>query len=346
MCSLGFCAGWIFKDPFVKLLLGDYKSTRIADTTESSLPHIPLTPVQEEFWAYLEQFNHLPENPTKEMIAVYNAKGIAPEFHYLKASKTSVFGDISGLIQHSERFVKRYPWVQPLLDQYSIVVPISTIRFSGTAKEIGEKYGKLMRVSHKCKNTPDNEKTFVRDFLEGLLVVDYIYACGTKQDKQEGMIVFNDVFRANLVFHPFKKNLVASLHAPASRDIGWAIIANSPERIFGMTSALIGSGFAEYSPADKVNFHKWMLRTKGISEMESENQRHFHQAMIHNEQVRIGLISYAIYSIHCYEVVRPSDAPGLIVTKILFKRLVPKDYPAQYERYLTLLNTAYPKINS
>lgn len=137
MCSIGFCAGWIFKDPFVKLLLGDQNSSKSNALTNKRTPQIPYTPAQKEFWNYLEQFNRLPDNPSKEMIAVFNAKGIPPKFRYFKASKTSVLGDIKGLTAHRKRLVKRYPWVKPLLDQYSIEVPISTLRFSGNAEDIG-----------------------------------------------------------------------------------------------------------------------------------------------------------------------------------------------------------------
>lgn len=346
MCSIGFSAGWIFKDPFVNLLLGDHKSIRSATVTENRPPQISLTPAQEEFWKYLEQFNRLPENPTEEMIAVFNAKGIAPEFRYLKASKTSVLGDSKGLTAHRERFVKRYPWVQPLLDQYSIDVPISSERFSGTAKEIGEKYEKLMMVCRKCNATPENEKTFVINYLEGLLVVDFIYACGAAKDKQEAMDVIDGVFTANELLDPFRKNLEARFIAPASRDIGWAAIADYPELIWGNTPACVSSGFGEYSPSVKINFSKWMLLTKSIRGSDSDNTQKIYRGIIHNEQVKLGLLSYSIYSAHSHELGRPADAPWLIVIKILFKRLYPKDHVARYNQYLTLLDAAYPKNKS
>jgi hypothetical protein len=104
--------------------------------------------------------------------------------------------------------------------------------------------------------------------------------------------------------------------------------------------------FFENDHSDKVNFSKWLLRTKGIREMKSEQEQKSEISMIHNEQVRAGLLSYSIYTVHCHEVVRPRDAPGLVVIEILFKRLFPKDHAAQYRQYITLLNAAYPKFDS
>ena len=346
MCLLGFSAGWIFKDPFVNLLLGDRKSIRSATVTENRPPQIPLTPAQEEFWKYLEQFNRLPENPTEEMVAVYNTKGIAPEFHYLKASGKSVIGDIKGLTAHRDRFIKRYSWVQPLLDQYSIEIPISALRFSGTAEEIGEKYEKLMMVNWKCKATPENEKSYVTNYLEGLLVVDFVYACGTANDKRESMEIIDGVFEANMILHPFRKSLEKKFMAPASREIGWAVIADLPELTERMTRILVKNGFSEISPADRVSLRIWMLNTKALRQTENERDKELHQGMNHNDYVRVGLLDYAIFKLHTYEVVRPHDNPELVVIKILFKRLFPKDHAAQYQRYLTLLNNAYPKIKS
>lgn len=345
-CSLSFCAGWIFKDPFVNLLLGDYKTTKAVTVIEESPVVIELTPEQQDFWAYLEQFNQLPENPTEEMIAVYNTKGIAPKFQYLKSSKNSVIGDIKGLTAHRERFIQRYPWVQPLLDQYSIEVPISTQRFSGTAKEIGEKYEELMMVCRKCNATSENEKTFVANYLEGLLVVDYIFACGSAKDKQQAMDVVDGVYMANELLDPFRKKLEASFIAQASRDIGWAIMADHPESIRTARASTIARGFFEYSPADNVNFCKWMLHVKSIRGSDKENIQKIYRGIVHNEQVRIGLLSYSIYSAHSYELGRPPDAPWLMVIQILFKRLYPKDHATRYKQYLSLLDAAYPRIKS
>ena len=318
----------------------------VKNHSQATAPAIKLSPAQVEFWNYLEQFNRLPENPSKEMIAVYNTKGIAPEFQYLEVSKTSVLGDIKGLTEHRERFVKRYKWVQPLLDKYSIEVPISAERFSGAAKEIGGKYDELMLVSRKCKATPENEKTFVTNYLEGLLVVDFIYACGTPTDKQEGMKVIDGVYRANLLLDPFRKDLEVSFIAPASRDIGWAAIADYPELIWGNTLGFISTGFFHYNPADNVNFKKWILRTKAIRGMQHADTQDTQRGIIHNEQVRIGLISYSIYSAHSHELGRPANDPWLVVIEILFKRLYPTDHAIRYQQYLTLLNAAYPKISS
>ncbi len=337
MCLLAFSAGWVFKDPFVKLLLSDRKSM------VASEPVVVLTPAQKEFWDYLEQFNRLPENPTEEMIAVYNAKGIPPEFRYLKTSKTSVLGDISGLIQHRDRFIKRYSWVQPLLDQYTIEIPISSLRFSGTAEEIGEKYEKLMMVNRECKATPENEKSYVTNYLEGLLVVDFVYACGTQKDKRESMDIIDGVFKANELLDPFRRKLEGVFIAPASRDIGWPIIVDYPGTMFTGRATTIASGFFEYSPADKINFGKWMLNNNSIPEADKSNIQKIKRGIIHNEQVKIGLIGYSIYSAHSHELGRPEDAPWLIVIKILFKRLYPEDHAVRYSEYLTLLDAAYPK---
>ncbi len=312
---------------------------------QNTPPAPELSPAQVEFWNYLEQFNRLPEKPSADAIVVYHTSGIAPEFQYLEVTKTSVLGDIKGLTEHRERFVKRYTWVQPLMDKYSIVVPISRERFSGSAKEISEKYDKLMLVSRECKATPVNEKTFVTNYLEGLLVVDFIYACGTPKDKQDGMNVIDGVFRANALLDPFRENLEVRFIAPATRDIGWAAIADYPELIWGITPSLISTGFFHYNPADKVNFSKWMLRTKAIRGIEDANEQKTYRGTIHNEQVRVGLLSYSIYSAHSHELGRPADDPWLVVIKILFKRLYPEDHTDQFQRYLTLLDAAYPKIN-
>jgi hypothetical protein len=302
-----------------------------------------LNPAQLEFWNYLETFNRLPENPTPIAVAVFHAKGIAPEFRSLAVSKTSVLGNLAGLTAQRELFVTRYPWVAPLLEHYAIQVPVSGERFSGTAAEIGEKYAALIKTSVRCAHNPGNEKALVRNFLEGLLVVDYVYASGTAQDKQAAMAIVDGVFQINGIIHPFRKALETSLLTPASRDIGWAAIANFPELICGQTTNLVRGGFADLSLAERVNFSKWRLRTPGLREMENLNERKFEAGMIHNDQVRGGLLSYSIYTAHCQEVIRPRDSPGLVVIEKLFQRLFPRDFPDQYQRYLTLLNAAYPK---
>ena len=351
ICVVVIVSGWLLKDPTDKIILAPaLNNTPAVSTGVENPPQVTslapkLSPAQVEFWDYLEQFNRLPENPTEEMIAVYNTKGIAPEFRYLTTSKNSVLGDIQGLTAHRELFPKRYPWVQPLLDKYEIEIPISGERFSGTAEEIGKKYDKLMLVSRKCKATPENEKTFVTNYLEGLLVVDFIYACGTPKDKEDGMKVIDGVYRANLLLDPFRKDLEVSFIAPASRDIGWAAIADYPELIWGNTLGFISTGFFHYNPADNINIKKWILRTKAIRGMQHADIQDTQRGIIHNEQVRIGLISYSIYSAHLHELGRPADDPWLVVIEILFKRLYLKDHGDQYQRYLTLLNAAYPKIN-
>jgi hypothetical protein len=338
---------WLLGDTSTRLFLASQHTGSPAKTAEvQAPPKVVLTPAQVEFWSYLEQFNRLPENPTEDMVAVYNTKGIAPEFHYLKASKTSVLGNIKGLTAHRKLFVKRYPWVQPLLDHYAIEVPISTERFSGTAEEIGEKYEKLMMISRKCEDTPANEKIFVTNYLEGLLVVDFIYTSGSTTDKQQAMDVIDGVFTANTLLDPFRKKLEASFMTPASRDIGWAAIADYPELIKANTPATISQGFFSYSPADKVNFGKWMLHINSVRKADNKNLNKICRSLIHNEQVNIGLFSYSIYSAHSHELGRPAEAPWLIVIQILFKRLYPKDHSARYKQYLSKLDAAYPKIKS
>ena len=280
------------------------------------------------------------------MVAVYNTKGIAPAFHAIKESDTSVIGDIEGLTAHRELFPKRYPWVQPLLDQYDIEIPISDERFSVDVQVIDTNYKILMSVSQKCEDTPENEKIFVTNYLEGLLVVDFVYACGTANDKRESMEIIDGVFEANMILHPFRKSLEKKFMAPASREIGWAVIADLPELTERMTRILVKNGFSEISPADRVSLRIWMLNTKALRQTENERDKELHQGMNHNDYVRVGLLDYAIFKLHTYEVVRPHDNPELVVIKILFKRLFPKDHAAQYQRYLTLLNNAYPKIKS
>ncbi len=332
---------WLFENAPAKAK----EVENFSQANQQEIPEAPkLTPAQVEFWEYLEPFNRLPENPTDEAIAVYNTKGIAPEFRYLKESKTSVLGDIKGLTDHRELFVKRYPWVGSILDEYSIDIPISTERFSGTAEEIGKKYEEFMNTSAKLGANATNEKIFVTNFLEGLLVVDYLYARGTTDDKDHGLKVIDGVFHANGVIHPFHKTLERKLLTPASMDIGWPIIADYPERLWALTPNRIWRGFFYYGSAGKVNFNKWMLKTDGIREMQNPNRQELYRGLIHNEQVRVGLLSYSIYTMHLNEVVRPSDGSGLIVIKILFKRLYPKDHDKKYRQYLALLDAAYPII--
>lgn len=315
--------------------------------TQAAEPKAALTPAQVEFWNYLEQFNRLPDNPTEQMVAVYNTKGIPPEFHTIKESDTSAIGDIEGLTTHRELFPKRYPWVQPLLDQYEIEIPISAERFSGSAHAdahvIAKSYERLMSVSHKCDDTPENEKIFVTNYLEGLLVVDFIYSSGSATDKQQSQRIIDGIFRVNLVWHPFRSKLEASLIKPATKQIGWAVYGDYPEFMEGMGPAVIFGGFLRENHADKVNFLKWMMTTKGIPKVETEYHQKIHQDLIHNELVNAGLLSYSIYKLHTYERVRPKDSPGMVVIKILFKRLFPKDHAAEYQRYLSLLDAAYPK---
>ncbi len=278
-------------------------------------------------------------------MAVYNTKGIAPAFHAIKESDTSVIGDIEGLTAHRELFPKRYPWVQPLLDQYDIEIPISDERFSVDVQVIDTNYKILMSVSQKCEDTPENEKIFVTNYLEGLLVVDFIYSSGSATDKQKSQRIIDGVFDVNLVRHPFRSKLEASLIRPATKQIGWAVYGDFPQFMDGLGPAVIFGGFSKNNHADRVDFYKWMMSTKGIPKVETEYHQKIHQDLIHNELVNAGLLSYSIYKLHTYKAVRPENSPGLVVIKILFKRLFPKDHAAEYQRYLSLLDAAYPKTD-
>lgn len=313
--------------------------------TQSAAPEDTLTPAQIEFWKYLEKFNRLPDNPTEEMVAVYNTKGIPQKFHTIKESENSVIGDIQGLTAHREIFPKRYPWVQTLLDRYEIEIPISAERYSGNMREIGRGYEILMSACRKFKDKPEDEKAFVTNYLEGLLVVDFIHACGSSTDKQKSRDLIDGVFRVNPMIHPFKSKLDADLITPATKQIGWAIYGNFPEFMDGMGPAVIFGGYSRENHVDRVDFLKWMMTTKGIPKMETEYHQKIHQGLIHNELVNAGLLSYSIYKLHSHEEVRPKDSPGLVVIEILFKRLFPRDHAAEYQRYLSLLDAAYPKTN-
>jgi hypothetical protein len=257
-----------------------------------------------------------------------------------------VIGDIKGLIAHRVQFIRRYSWVQPLLDQYAIEIPISEERFSGTIVEIAEKYRKFSCIHRECSPTPENEKSYVRDYLEGLLVVDYIYACGTEKNRRESMTIIEGVFYKNYLYNSLIKKLEPTFTSHASRDIGWAIIADYPELIWGNMLSNVGQGFFLHSPANKINFYKWILSAKGIPGMDNAPLRNAYRGMMHNEIVNRNMLSFAIHAAHSYEIGRPSDAPWQIVIKILFKRLYPKDHGARYKEYLALLDAAYPKIKS
>lgn len=207
---------------------------------------------QKEFWDYLNQFNRLPENASEEAVAIYSAKGTAPSFEYLSPSLFSVLGDIEGLKKHRDLFALRYPWVKSLTVEYGLEIAVSEKRFSGTAKEIGNKYSSLVKKFRGWDNKEYTEAEYVSSVLEGLLVVDYVYARGTESDRDSADDIWRGVFTAFYMSHSFEKELAHKLIIPATRDIGWATIAAYPEKMWGQTPSMLLSGFRLHAPLKPI----------------------------------------------------------------------------------------------
>lgn len=307
-------------------------------------PKDGMNDAQREFWDYLEQFNTLPENPSEHAVGIFNAKGVAPTFEYLPPSPNSVFGDVDGLREHRELFVDRYPWAKKLINQYDLEIPISEKRFARSAKGIEYQYNKLMRTLGGCEANDETKRQFVLNFLEGLLVVDYVYARGTSEDREVADDVWRGVFVVNYMIHPFEKELAEDLIIPATRDIGWATISAYPEKMWGLTPSMLTRGFRLYAPVERVKVAKWLLFTDGIPQKANDLESSVHWGLMHNWRMEAGLSEYSIYAAHCTEAVRPADKPWGQVVKNVFRITYGKDFNSEYSKYKRLLDAAYPKI--
>ncbi len=296
---------------------------------------------QREFWKYLERFNRLPENASEEALAIYNTKGIAPSFQYLTPSLDSVLGNIELLKQHRKIFGERYPWVNTLIKEYDLEVPISEERFSGTAKQIGKNYETLMTKFIGFKLGDLKEREFVANLLEGLLVVDFVYAKGNENDRDSADDIWRGVFKFNLG-NPFSVALSDKLIIPATKQIGWATIATTPKKMWGLTTAMLSGGFHSHAPVERIQLSKWILLTDGIPGKASSPEKNLDWGLMHNCHMQAGLKEYSIYVAHCIEGVRPAEKPWGQVISNIFRITYGKESKKEYTQYKQLLDAAYP----
>lgn len=303
-----------------------------------------MTPEQIKFWDYLASFNRLPDNPSEEAVAIYHAKGIAPHFNYLEPSKRSVLGDLDGLKKHRELFPTRYPWVATLLRAYALEIPISAERFKGTAKEIGNNYKDLMETHMGCKASDETEKQFVAHVLEGLLVVDYVYARGSAEDRSVAHEIWQGVVTTNGITHPFDESLGESLIIPATYDIAWAAIADTPGKMWGVATSNILSGFRHRAPLKRTEFAKWVLLNAEIPGRAEKPEDDVFWGLLHNWRMQAGLRQYSIYALHRGKYARPQDSSWGAVIQSVFRIHFGTQHKVEYAKYRQLLDAAYPKI--
>lgn len=295
---------------------------------------------QKEFWNYLEQFNRLPENPTDVMQRIFDTKGVAPDFIYLSSSKSSVFGNIKGAMAHSAVFTQRYPWVRKLLEKYQITLDVDEILFAGSAQQILQNYQGFT----ENKLNLSNRVTYTKQWLECLLVLDYVFAHGSMEDRNSGIDLMSFIFDPPAIKYSSVEKLEElgyEMEVPAARDIAMALIDDFPEEVSELASVYPLMIFENcLSPDNFVNYAKWALRVEAFKKW--ENTRRLYIAHVGNSCVRNALKSYTVYWYHCHEAVRPEKGWADIAIQQLFKGLYSDNHKQEYGKYIKLLDTAYP----
>lgn len=305
-----------------------------------------ITPAQQAFWDYIEIFNRLPDNPTQVQREILETRGEAPSFKFISTSPKSVFSNVEGMKAHRKLFAERYPWVKDLLEKEQITLEVDEAIFQGTTKEIIDKHFDKVAWAHGDYFQPKGNRTvFTKRWLESLLVIDYIYACGSEQDRIDGLLFLTQTFTA--AANPGDKATGRverghELEIPATFDIAIAIANQYPDQVPEQLINFIpdltsSSGY----PAAYIDCLKWSLRVDEFRKW--ENQMTFHEIQVGNHCVRNDLFHYTIYWYHMHDKVRPTPGSTAVAIKALFKRIYGnQEGMKEYKKYLALLDAAYP----
>ncbi len=311
-----------------------------------------ITPAQQAFWDYIETFNRLPDNPTEVQKEIFATRGEAPQFKVISISPTSVLNDVKGMKAHRKLFPERYPWVKRLLEKEQITLEMNASIYQGTAKEISDKNRQIVGESYGNYFQPrGNRSVFTKRWLESLLVVDYIFACGSEQDRIDGFNLLTQTFTAlapRADEATGRKEHGKELEIPAIFDIGIAIANQFPENMRGYVPEVLINALGRVTSstghtASYIEFLKWSLRVEALKKLESDMG--FHQVMVGNRYAEYQMLHYIIYWYHLREEVRPIEGASDVAIKNLFKRIYGKDEgPKEHKKYLTLLDAAYPPL--
>ena len=305
-----------------------------------------ITPAQKAFWDYIETFNRLPDNPTEVQKEIFATRGVAPRFKIISTSPKSLFSDVNGMMAHRKLFAERYPWVKRLLEAEQITLEVDASIYQGTTKEIIDKHYKKVAWDEDDYFQPKGNRTvFTKRWLESLLVIDYIFAYGSEQDRIDGMLILTETFET--VAHPSdnatgRVERGRELEIPASFEIAIAIANQFPEHV---PEQLIN--FLPILPSSPgqiafyIDYLKWSRRVESFKKW--ENLMTLHEVQVGNYCVQNEMLHYTIYWYHLHEKVRPNPGSSGLAIKALFKRIYGNDEGLkEHKKYLALLDAAYP----
>ena len=309
-----------------------------------------ITPAQQAFWDYIETFNRLPDNPTEVQKEIFATRGEAPKFKVISISPKSVFNDVEGMKAHRERFAQRYPWVKRLLEKEQITLEVNASIYQGTAKEISDKHRQMVGESSGNYFQPrGNRSLFTKRWLESLLVVDYIFACGSEQDRIDGFYLLTQTFTALAPRGDEatgRKEYCKELEIPAIFEIGISIANQFPENMRGYVPEILINALARVTSstghtASYIECLKWSLRVEALKKLESDMT--FHRIMVGNHCAENQMFHYIIYWYHLSEEVRPLEGASDVAIKNLFNRIYGKEEGTkEHKKYMALLDAAYP----
>ncbi len=318
--------------------------------TNPELPARPAndasTPAQIAFWNYIETYNRLPDKPSEIQRRIFATRGVAPAFQFITTSPKSVFADVVGMKAHRERFAQRYPWVRCLLDSEHITLEVDEDVFRGSVKEILEKHFKKIdgNYGRYLQHEPDRRQ-FTKRWLESLLAIDYIFACGSAQDRIDGLTMLSQTFSEAANSGLDSAGRMArggELEIPAAFDIAMSIANEfpdrAPEKLLNFLPLLLSS---TGDPAAYIECLKWALRVQSFARW--NNLMQLNNIQVGNHCVRNGLLHYTIYWYHLHEKVRPDVGSSAIAIEALFEKIYGKqEGQKEHKKYLALLDAAYP----
>ncbi len=320
--------------------------------TNPELPARPvknaITPAQSAFWDYIEAFHRLPDHPTDLQRRIFATRGVAPSFQFITTSPKSVFADVAGMKAHRERFAQRYPWVKRLLESEHITLEVDADVFRGNVREIFDKHFKKISGGSGSYLRPEpDRREFTKRWLESLLVIDFIFACGSAQDRIDGLILLSQTFSQAAdsgLDSAVRKARGAELEIPAAFDIAMAIANEfpdrAPENLLNFLPLLLSS---TGDPAAFIECLKWALRVQPFSRW--HNLMQLNNIQVGNHCVRNGLLHYTIYWYHLHVNVRPDAGSSATAIEALFEKIYGKqEGQKEHKKYLALLDAAYPSL--
>ena len=255
---------------------------------------------------------------------------------------------MDGIKGHRERFAQRYPWVKKLMETENITLDVDESVFRGSAQEVLSKHcDKVDSPSGNYFQTGRDRRLFTKRWLESLLAVDFIFACGSAQDRKDAMALLEQTMTQaeDSGDTPERAQRGAELEIPAVFEIAMPI-ANEfpddvPENLIRFMPHLITG---KENAAAYLDCLKWCLRVKAFSKWAALMD--LNQLEVSNRLVDHGLLHEAIYWHHLQEKVRPDPGAGDLAVKALFKRIYgDKAWAAEHKKYLALLDAAYPPAN-